>query len=272
MMRARMRWRGWLGAGLCAASVLLASLAEAQAPGGSPPDARALMLKMAELLGNTPRWSVTVHDNYDTVQASGQKIEWNEVRTLTVSRPDRLRMEAEKSNGARTMVIFDGKAVSIYDEAARVYAQAPQPGGVDQTVVYFVRDLGLRLPLAALLLSRAATGLDRRVRSVEYVEKTGILGTPAHHIIGRTDTVNFQMWISDGDQPLLQRIVLTYPNSPGQPQFRAQFSAWNLAAEPADALFTFTPPTDASRIPFAAALPRSGATPRASSAKKGAKP
>jgi hypothetical protein len=139
------------------------------------------MLKMAELLGNTPRWSVTVHDNYDTVQASGQKIEWNEVRTLTVSRPDRLRMEAEKSNGARTMVIFDGKAVSIYDEAARVYAQAPQPGGLDQTVVYFVRDLGLRLPLAALLLSRAATGLDRRVQSVQYVEKTGILGTPEAH-------------------------------------------------------------------------------------------
>ena len=67
-MRAGMRWRGWLGAGLCAASVLLASLAEAQAPGGSPPDPRALMLKMAELLGNTPRWSVTVRDNYDTVQ------------------------------------------------------------------------------------------------------------------------------------------------------------------------------------------------------------
>jgi hypothetical protein len=85
MMRARMRWRGWLGAGLCAASVLLASLAEAQAPGGSPPDPRALMLKMAELLGNTPRLSVTVHAAYDTVQASGQKIEWNEVRTLTVS-------------------------------------------------------------------------------------------------------------------------------------------------------------------------------------------
>ena len=272
MMRARTKWRGWLGAGLCAASVLLASLAEAQAPGGSPPDPRALMLKMAELLGNTPRWSVTVHDNYDTVQASGQKIEWNEVRTLTVSRPDRLRMEAEKSNGARTMVIFDGKVISIYDEAARVYAQAPQPGGLDETVVYFVRDLGLRLPLAALLLSRAATGLDRRVLSVEYVERTGILGTPAHHLIGRTDTVNFQMWISDGDQPLLQRIVLTYPNAPGQPQFRAQFSAWNLAADPADALFTFTPPTDASRIPFAASLPRSGATTPRASAKKGAKP
>jgi hypothetical protein len=270
-MGARTNWRGWLGASLCAASVLLAGVAEAQATGGSPPEARALLLRMAEHLGKTQRLSVTVHAAYDTVQASGQKVEWNEVRTLTLSRPDRLRMEAEKSNGARSLVVFDGKEISTYDEAGRAYAQAPQPGGIDETLVYFVRDLGMRLPLAALFLGRAATELERRVRSVAYVEKTGILGVPAHHLIGRTDTVNFQVWITDGDHPLPERIVLTYPGVPGQPQFRAQFSAWNLAPEPADSLFTFTPPADASRIPFAAALPQYGpATPRAS-AKKGAK-
>jgi hypothetical protein len=271
-MDVRTNWRRWLGAGLCAACVLLAGVAEAQAPGGSPPDARALLLRMAELLGKTQRLSVTVHAAYDTVQASGQKIEWNEVRTLTLSRPDRLRMEAEKSNGARSLVVFDGKEISTYDEAGRAYAQAPQPGGIDETLVYFVRDLGMRLPLAALFMSRAATELERRVRSVDYVEKTGILGGPAaHHLIGRTDTVNFQVWIADGDQPLPQHIVLTYPHAPGQPQFRAQFSTWNLTPELADSLFTFAPPTDANRIPFAAALPQYGpATPRAS-AKKGAK-
>jgi hypothetical protein len=247
--------------------VLTAGLAQAQTPGGSPPDARALLLRMAEFLGKTQRLSVTAHASYDAVQASGQKIEWNEVRTLTLSRPDRLRMEAEKSNGARSLVVFDGKQISTFDEAGRTYAQALQPGGLDETLVYFVRDLGMRLPLAVFFLSRAATELDQRVKSVEYVEKTGILGAPAHHLAGRTDNVNFQMWITDGDQPVLQRLVLTYPDSPGQPEFRAQFSAWNLAPESADSLFTFTPPADTSKIPFAAALPQYGPA----SAKKGAK-
>jgi len=151
-----------------------------------------------------------------------------------------------------------------------VYAQAAQPGGVDETLVYFVRDLGMRLPLAVLFVSRAASELERRVRAVEYVERTGILGAPAHHLIGRTDTVNFQVWISDGEQPLPQRIVLTYPAAPGQPQFRAEFSAWNLAPQPADALFTFTPPAAASKIPFAAALPQYAPGPAGAPAKKGA--
>src|SRR5262249_2956316 len=66
---------GRLLASLAAAFVLLAGVAEAQAPSGQP-DAKALIVKMGEFLGKTPRMSATVRSNYDTVQASGQKIEW----------------------------------------------------------------------------------------------------------------------------------------------------------------------------------------------------
>lgn len=270
MRRRQASLKVWLGAWLCAASLVTAGLAEAQMPGRSTADARALLLKMGEFLGKTPQLSVTVSAAYDTVQASGQKVEWGERRTLTLSRPDRLRMEVEKSGGARSLVVFDGKVISTFDEAGRVYAQAAQPGSVDDTLVYFVRDLGMRLPLAALFLSRSASELERRVRSVEYVESTGLLGAPAHHLVGRTDSVQFQVWIADGERPLPQRIVLTYPDATGQPQFRADFSTWNLAPAPADALFSFSPPADTSKIPFAAALPRYA--PAGAAAKKGAKP
>jgi hypothetical protein len=279
-MRQHSGWRTsqklWLSASLGAAFVFAAGLCAAQAPGRSPADARALLLRMASFLGQSQQLSVTVHAAYDTVQASGDKVEWNEVRKLTLRRPDRLRLEAEKSNGARSLVVFDGKEISAFDEAGRAYARATQPGGIDQTLVYFVRDLGMRLPLAALFMNSAARDFDRRIQSVEYVEKTGILGVPTHHLVGRTDSVNFQVWISDGDQPLPQRIVLTYRGAPGQPQYRAQFSGWNVAAEPDASLFTFTPPSDTTKIPFTAALPRAagsptGAAPKSAPAKKEAK-
>ena len=262
----------FLGALLCAASVLAApGLARAQAAAVSPPDARAILLGMAEFLARTQRMSVTVQAGYDAVQASGHKVEWNEVRTVTVSRPDRLRMESERSDGSRSLVIFDGATISTFDEAGRVYAQARQPGGLDEALVYFVRDLGLRLPLAVLLVSRAPAELQRRVKSVTYVEKTGILGAPSHHVAGWTDTVGFQAWIAAGEQPLPLRIVLTYKDAPGQPQFRAQFSNWNVAAQPVDASFTFSPPADAARIPFAVAMPRMEPGSKGAAAKKGTK-
>ena len=115
--------------------------------------------------------------------------------------------------------------------ASKVYATAPQPGTLDESIVYFVRDLGMRLPLAALLLNRLPAELQDRVRSVNYVEKTSIYGTASHHLAARTDTVDLQVWVADGDKPLPQRIVLTYKKAAGQPQFWAQFIDWNLAPQ-----------------------------------------
>src|SRR5689334_5553485 len=115
-MRARTSRNLWLTAWFCAVCVVMAAPVRAQAPGASPPDAKAILLKMGMLLGSTERLSVTAHAAYDAMQPSGVKIEWNETRTLTLHRPGRLRMEAEKSNGARSLVLFDGKQISTFDE------------------------------------------------------------------------------------------------------------------------------------------------------------
>src|SRR5215469_10385490 len=213
-----------------------------------PPNGREIMMKMAEFLSKAPNWSVTLHSAYDAVQPNGSKVEWNEVRTVTISRPDRLRVEGERSGGARTVVIFNGKEITTFDESAKVYAQAPHPGSVDDAVVYFVHDLGIRLPLAVLMLSRLPAELQQRVQSVEYVEKTTTLDAPAYHIAGKTATVDFQLWIAEGDRPLPLRAVLTYKNVRGQPQFLAQFSDWNLDVQPPDSLFAFTLPRERRRF------------------------
>jgi len=132
------------------------------------------------------------------------------MRKVMLSRPDRLRIEGERSDGARTLTVFTGKEIVLIDEASNVYATAPQPGGVDDTIVHFVKDLGMRLPLAVLLVSQLPAELKDRVRSVDYVEKTNIHGSTSHHLAARTDTVDFQVWVADGDTPLPQRVVITY--------------------------------------------------------------
>lgn len=86
----------------------------------------------------------------------------------------------------------------------------------------------MRLPLAMLLLNTAPQEFARRTQSIELIEKTQVLGTPSFHLAGRTATVDYQIWISDSDKPLPLRLVLTYRQSPGQPQFRAQFLDWNI--------------------------------------------
>jgi hypothetical protein len=266
-----------------AALLLAAGVACAQAPAPakkapaaavvseSQAQANAILMRMADFLGGTQRFSVSVSGGYDAVQASGQKIEFGELRKVTLSRPDRLRVEGERSDGAKALTVFNGKEIVLVDAASKVYATAPQPGGLDDSIVHFVKDLGMRLPLAMLLVSQLPAELKGRVRSVEYLEKTSIYGAPAHHLAARTDSVDFQVWVADGDKPLPQRIVITYKKAKGEPQFRAQFADWNLEPAIVDSTFQANPPDGAQKVAFAAQLPRLSPVARKSTAIKGAK-
>jgi hypothetical protein len=218
-------------------------------------DAKGMLLRMANYLAKTPAFSVRLSDSYDTLQPSGEKIEFASTRKVVISRPNGLRVEHEASDGEKQIVSYDGKDITVFSPSNNVYAQTAKPGGIDEAVKYFLKDLNMRLPLAVLLVSQLPTELESRTESLAYVEKTSINGQPVHHLAARTKTVDYQVWIAEGSQPLPLRVVLTYKLAEGQPQFRAQFSDWNLAPQIDNAQFKFTPSEGAKKIAFLAQLP-----------------
>lgn len=218
--------------------------------------AKDIIMRMTKFLAKTPQFSVNLKSSYDVLQESGQMIEFGESRKIVLRRPDELRVEVAQSNGEQHLVQYDGKEITVFNPSQNVYAQASKPGGIDEAIMYFLRDLGMRLPLAMLLTSRLPAEIDRRTQSFNYVEKTVVDGMPVHHLAGRTETVDYQAWIPEGDQPLPLRIVLTYKDAEGHPAFRAQFSDWNLMPEVKDSLFSFAPSEGVQKIPFLAELPK----------------
>jgi hypothetical protein len=74
-------------------------------------------------------------------------------------------------------------------------------------------------------------------------------------LTGRTDVVDFQLWVTDGQEPWLQRIVLNYYNEPGQPQYWAEFSDWKSKPRLSRSFFQFEPSRDDRQIVFAVQLP-----------------
>ena len=257
----------------CSVGALLFAFASAgltQPAASSAAEAKAVLMRMAEYMAGMQRFSFTAHANYDTVQPSKQKLEFNETRRYLIARPDRFRVDVVESDGTQQALVFDGKDITVVTPSRNVYAQAAKPGTIDDAIVFFVRDLHMRLPLAMLLLTTAPQELARRTQSIEIIEKTHVLGTPAVHLAGRAATVDYQIWVADSDKPLPLRLVLTYKQSPGQPQFRAQFTDWNSAPLLTDATFAFTPPAGAQNVAFLAQMARSAGKPR-SAASEGKK-
>ena len=265
-----------MAAALFAAAVLLlfGGIAPAQEKppeaAGEAPDAQAResLLRMARYLAGTQRFSVTVRSGYDAIQEDGERIEFGERRRILIQRPDRARFEVERSDGDRGLLLFDGKQLTAYKPGDNVYAVAEKPGTVDGALVYLVRDLQVTLPLARLLLTTLPQEMEKGVESVAFVETETLFDVPVDHLAARTAEVDFQVWVGRGEQPLPRRVVITYKDVPGQPQFRADFSDWNLAPEIAADRFAFTPPAGVEQVPFLApvrdpgqAPPRKGGTP-----------
>lgn len=240
-----------------ASAALLLLVAPSMAPGAdseSADDARALaaIQGMTDLLSSAKQFTVTVDTGYDVVQDWGQKIEFGATRTLTLRRPDRLRMDTTTREGAKSGFVFDGKQLAVFDAAEQVYATQAKTGSIDEIITYFTSGLGMQLPMAPLLSGRLPQLTKERARDVAYVDESTIAGAPCDHIALRFDWEDVQMWIARGDRPLIQRMVITYTRAEGRPQFWAQFRDWNLSPSLSDSVFAFTPPKGAAQISFAA--------------------
>ena len=69
-------------------------------------DADHLLLSMAKKVAETKQYSVSMHMGYDVVQESGQKIEFSEIRKVTIDRPNHMRVDSEQSDGDISQFIF----------------------------------------------------------------------------------------------------------------------------------------------------------------------
>ena len=204
------------------------------------------LMDMATKIAEAKQFSFSMHMGYDAVQESGQKIEFSEVRKVLVSRPNHMRIDTQLSNGKTKGMLFDGKIITLFDNDENVYSQTERPGDLDAAIRYAVAYMGVRLPLARMLVTTFPTELQKMSGDVDYVEENTLGAVSTDHIADSTEGLDFQVWIAKDSLP--RRIKLTYKNEPGQPQFWAEFTDWNMTPKVSDADFSFAPPKGAEKI------------------------
>jgi hypothetical protein len=105
---------------------LFAAPEQSSSPSASEQRAMTILKNLSQYLAQTQHFSVTIREGYDAVQESGQKVEFGEIRKLTVSRPDRLRIEAERSDGEKNLVRRLLNNSDIF-----IFAKGRFPGSLD---------------------------------------------------------------------------------------------------------------------------------------------
>lgn len=246
-----------LAGALCGAA-LPARADNAPAESAEQQQARTILMGMCDYLSGQEKFTVAMRGGYDVVQASGQKIEFRQVAKASIARPKQMLFTSESSSGLQQRIVIDGSMITVADDGNKLYSQAAREGSLDDTIKFFVQDLKMRLPLAPLFMQQLPAEMKRRALQVDYVEPDKTLGVPTHHLAVRMETVDMQVWITEGDHPVPMRIILTYKEEPGGPQFWADFSDWNFTPQYDPATFTFVAAKDARKIPFVSKISAAG--------------
>jgi hypothetical protein len=215
-----------------------------------------LLREMADFLARQERMSTTAEIGFSAVQEDGQKIEFGGSRQLLIRRPDRGRFEIRARDGVTRLVYFDRGKLRAVIPNQNIYAVADVPATIDEAIDYIVHQLEIPMPLAELVhLGFMSQAVDRVVSGFVVGEEV-IDGVRSEHLAFRSENVDVQIWIAHGAAPLPRRMVISYREEPGVPEFWAHFERWDLAPNVPDEIFIFTPPPNASQVSFDELLDR----------------
>lgn len=212
------------------------------------PKADEILKKACAYLADLKQFGVKVEETFDEMNTSGQKIQLSNRREVLVLRPNYLFARSEGDTTSR-LFYFDGKAITLFDPTAKVYATNEAPATLDAMFDFLHEKLGFSIPTAELLFSDPYKVLTEQVEEGEYVGLHHVGRKKCHHLAFQQRQIDWQLWVDSGDKPLPLKFLLTYRRMPGEPQFITVFD-WEVSTKLTEDAFLFKPPADAKKIAF----------------------
>ena len=226
-------------------------------------DASAALTRMGQTLRGAEQFSFQARTIRVYADANGQPLHIFHTLKVVVHRPNRMLADVSGDDGSSKLA-FDGKTAVIYSAAQKKYASIPVPEGtIEAMMKEAMGRLGVDFPLADFLAEAPDKAFLAGITSGRVVDTVTIDGSPYLHVFfSQPPGIELELWLAKDNQSLPRRLIVTYHDLPGQPNFIAEFSDWNLDIHPSDAEFTFQPPADAEQIQLkpaaAAASPAKG--------------
>ncbi len=232
------------------ATVLVSSHGLAQsrpaAEAAIDPQADEALKKMAAALAAAKQFTFSADDMMDQVLADGERVQISINHRVSVRRPKAVAVDAQ-GDLQNAQYIYDGKNLAMLDRNQNAYAVLAVPDTIDAMIDFVAEKYTLTMPLSDLFFADPYAAMRPNIRRASYVGLHQVRGGKCHHVILRQENVDWQIWIQANDPPVPRKLVITYKELPGQPQYIAFLEDWNLNATVPDATFTFTPPPGAQK-------------------------
>ena len=203
--------------------------------------------RATDFLMNQARFHFKATIAYDVIQEDGQRLQFERFGEIFLQRPDHLFADIHLDDGRHRQFWYDGKTLSFAERSKNLYTRIKVPPTIDAMLDMLEELLRDPMPLADLLYNDLSP-LEKRASQAEDVGDSMLDGRPCSHLAFRGETVDWQIWIEQGQLPLIRKIAICYREQPGVPQYVAWLNEWDFPKSFSERLFTFTAPAGSQYI------------------------
>ncbi|MBE9204853.1 DUF2092 domain-containing protein [Synechocystis salina LEGE 06099] len=208
-----------------------------------------LVDQVCDFIQSEKSFSVDMAITYDEPLEIGSKVQYSANQKLLVAKPNRLRSDYVGDERV-TSFYYDGKNFTLQAPNLGFYNTKPAPDTLDGVLDQVDSKYGITLPMSNLFASDPCGDLKAETRDSFFVGNNLVGNEETYQVLLQGENRDFQMWISQEDQPVLKKAIITYKDLPGEPQYTVVFSNWNFKPELPSNGFTFTPAEDDIMVDF----------------------
>jgi len=212
------------------------------------PDALKVLQAALQPVKDAQTYSFHARIARDRPATNGQILTYFQDEHITVSRPDKIRVDIAGEHHAVQLYSNAGH-VSLFAPKASVYASAEAPKTIDQAIdALEKRDISF--PMFYLFRSDPYAAIVDGIKTGYVIGTVNVYDKSFVHLAFTEPEANWQIWVELTAKPTLRRYEVVYTKRDLKPRVVVEFSDWNLAATPAQDTFVFKAPADAHKIDF----------------------
>lgn len=209
--------------------------------------ADALVKQMSERLARAQAFALEAEEVYDEVPEHSPRQQLTALRRVALRRPDRLAGDVS-GDALNRSFWYDGRVFAALDREQNVWTSGAVPETIDGALDWVLETTGTVLPLADFAYGDVYARLMEGVQRGVYLGIHEAAGVPCHHLAFEQATIDWQLWIDAGKDPVPRKLVIAYKTEDEVPQYTVTIRKWNLEAKVPDELFRFEPPEGARRV------------------------
>ena len=207
----------------------------------------AILDRMSAFMGELKSCSAVIKSNYDVGNQELGLIKHADEEHLYMSGSNKLYVSAEGDKGSRNF-LYNGKTFTYYSLTKNHYAQIPAPATTIAMIDTMNKVYGIVFPAADFMYPAFVDDILAEASNLALLGMAKVDGKDCFHIAGVAKDKTFQFWVADAPFYLPVKLVIVYTEKPGNPQFEAIYTDWQINPSLPDGIFEFKTPPNAKKI------------------------